>query len=120
MELHPARSRFGCLSNSAASFASGGGGGFGGNDGSSGGGGGGGDSAAEGAEAMPTAVVAGGADDVDSLNSDVIILDVGVRFLFLIILLEILNNPTHFLFSVSLVLYVNAKFCVNDVMVNRE
>lgn len=82
MDLRPARSRLECVSSSAASFASGGGG-LRGNDGSSGGGWGRGDGAAEGGEAKPAAV-AGGADDVSALASDVIILDVGVSLLLFI------------------------------------
>ncbi|KAK6282294.1 hypothetical protein POUND7_016119 [Theobroma cacao] len=64
--------RFECVASSTASFGSGGGGVFGGGDGSGGGGGegtGGGDSKAK--------LGAGGANELSSLSSDVIILDVG-------------------------------------------
>ncbi|KVI01812.1 Cation-transporting P-type ATPase [Cynara cardunculus var. scolymus] len=65
--------RLECVSSSAASFASGGGGiGGGGYSGGGGGGGGG----ADGGEVKATPI-AGGADDVSALSSDVIILDVG-------------------------------------------
>lgn len=66
--------RLECVSSSAASFASGGGGIGGG--GYSGGGGGGGGGGADGGEVKATPI-AGGADDISALSSDVIILDVG-------------------------------------------
>ncbi|KAI3702116.1 hypothetical protein L6452_27816 [Arctium lappa] len=64
--------RLECVSSSAASFASGGGG-IGGGGYSGGGGGGGG---ADGGEVKATPI-AGGAEDISALSSDVIILDVG-------------------------------------------
>lgn len=72
--LRPVQRRFECVSSSAASFSSGGGA-SGGSDGNSGGGGGG-DGSSDAGEAKPNSV-AGGADDVSALSSDVIILDVG-------------------------------------------
>lgn len=77
MVLRPVQRRFECVSSSAASFSSGGGA-SGGSDGNSGGGGGG-DGSSDAGEAKPNSV-AGGADDVSALSSDVIILDVGVSF----------------------------------------
>lgn len=70
--------RLGCVSNSAASFASGGGG-VGGGVYSGGGGGGGGD----GGEVKANPIVLG-TDDVSAVSSDVIILDVGVSIILLL------------------------------------
>ncbi|KAK4564039.1 hypothetical protein RGQ29_006220 [Quercus rubra] len=70
----PVRRRLECVASSAASFASGGGGGGGGVGGESSGGGGGGGS--DGGDAKAN-LVASGAQEVSSLPSDVIVLDVG-------------------------------------------